>query len=94
MNIGTAMEVQCPLCGGQTKFWGALPETLFDCAVCGRFKMTFELTADRDMQGEPHPYLSAATPATREDFDFQSQESGKLPPAGAYDDFTRKSKVS
>jgi hypothetical protein len=56
--------------------------------------MTFELTADRDMQGEPHPYLSAATPATREDFDFQSQESGKLPPAGAYDDFTRKSKVS
>ena len=55
------MEVQCPLCGGQTKFWGALPEALFDCAVCGRFKMTFELTADRDMKGEPHPYLSAAT---------------------------------
>jgi hypothetical protein len=55
------MEVACPLCGGKTKFRGALPETLIDCAVCGRFKMTFELTADRDMQGQPHPYLSAAT---------------------------------
>ncbi len=55
------MEVACPLCGGKTRFWGALPETLFDCAICGRFTLTFELTEDRDMQGQPHPYLSAAT---------------------------------
>jgi nucleoside 2-deoxyribosyltransferase len=61
MDHLTGRTVQCPLCASDAAFWGALPETLFDCAVCGRFKMNFDLTHDRDMQGEPHPYLSAAT---------------------------------
>src|ERR1035437_2074872 len=61
MDNRTGRTLQCPLCASEAKFWGALPETVFDCAVCGRFKMTFELTADRDMESQVHPYLSAAT---------------------------------
>jgi len=51
----------CPLCSGLAKYSGDLPETHFDCAVCGHFGITFELRHDRDMQGKHHPYLSAAT---------------------------------
>ncbi len=64
------MKLACPLCGGETEFSGAIPQTLFDCSVCGRFKVTFELNADRDMQGQPRPYLSAAT--------RKASESGRL----------------
>lgn len=36
-------------------------QTWFQCHVCGEFGMTFELIVDREMRGQPHPYLSAAT---------------------------------
>lgn len=54
---------QCPLCGGDAKFreQDATEIYFFDCEVCGRFGISFELLEDRDMQGQAHPYLSAAT---------------------------------
>ena len=61
MDNRTGTTVQCPLCTSKAVFWGAVPETLFNCAVCGQFKMAFDPTAEPDMQGQPHPYLSAAT---------------------------------
>jgi len=59
----TRMEKQelCPLCCGQAKFQVGNPFNRFDCEVCGEFGMTHQLLVDRDMKGEPHPYLSAAT---------------------------------
>lgn len=60
MGWQNAAEVRCPLCGKEARFHPGDPISIA-CDVCGRFGMTFELTVDRDMQGQPHPYLSAAT---------------------------------
>jgi hypothetical protein len=58
MDAVASMTVPCPLCGRQAAF---RPRGYIACEVCGRFEMAFELSVDRDMQGQPHPYLSAAT---------------------------------
>jgi hypothetical protein len=60
MSWQNAAQVTCPLCGKDARFHPGDPINIA-CDVCGRFGMTFELTVDRDMQGQPHPYLSAAT---------------------------------
>ena len=55
-KMGTA----CPLCQKEAKFQAHDPLVVF-CELCGHFQMSFELSYDRDMRWEPHPYLSAAT---------------------------------
>jgi hypothetical protein len=53
---------RCPLCHlKDIPFQTDVETTRFACPVCGKFGMRFELLVDRDMQWEPHPYLSAAT---------------------------------
>jgi hypothetical protein len=63
MDDRNAVASQCPLCGNKPRSQGEDPTetSFFDCEVCGRFGITFELMEDRDMQGQVHPYLSAAT---------------------------------
>jgi hypothetical protein len=64
------METECPLCGtGTAKFQAGDPRFV-SCPICGKFGLDFRLQVDRDMQGERHPYLSAAT--------RKASESGRL----------------
>lgn len=63
MNRKVASKVACPLCANSETLFHPGPDvhSSFGCPVCGEFVMTFALSADSDMQGQPHPYLSAAT---------------------------------
>jgi hypothetical protein len=63
MNNEFTQKGRCPLCVNPETWWqpGRDNGTFFDCPVCGKFFMDFKLMVDRDMQGTPHPYLSAAT---------------------------------
>src|SRR5437016_3868034 len=67
----TVRKTPCPLCGShEATFRPGNSYTHFACDVCGKFSMTFELKAAWEMEGEHHPYLSAAT--------RKASESGRL----------------
>ncbi len=63
MNNEFMQKGRCQLCVKPEAQWQPGPDinASFDCPVCGKFVMEFKLNADRDMNGTPHPYLSAAT---------------------------------
>src|ERR1022692_1510355 len=61
MNDQFSRSAACPLCASKVTFQQSDLDYLVTCQTCGKVGMTFELSVDWDMQGTPHPYLSAAT---------------------------------
>jgi len=54
-------KTTCPLCDHADATFQSSDPVLIACPVCGQYEMTFQLEVDRDMRGQRHPYLSAAT---------------------------------
>jgi hypothetical protein len=57
------IKQKCPVCCNEGADFRSGPQSEYDCRICGNYVLeySFAMEIQRQLGGEPHPYLSAAT---------------------------------